>query len=83
MLLLFLLGHLLLEHEKFEMRFFFFLEFTFFLTLTDVRLEIFKLLLSGSFAFLVVVDWLWNGLYRSVTNGNKDRLIVFALFFSL
>ena len=65
------------------MGFLLFFKFTLFLTLADVRLEIFKLLLSSPFALLIIVDGLRDRLYRSVTNRNKDRLIIFALFFSL
>lgn len=58
-----------------------FLEFSLLLFLADVGLEILKLLLSGSFAFIVVHSWFWKGFYWSVSDGDEHMFLFFGFFF--
>lgn len=72
---------LLFSLKEFNFSSLFLLKFFLLLFQADIGLEILELLLSGSFAFIVVHGWFWKGFYRSISDGNEHMFLFFRLFF--
>ena len=73
---------LLLQREQIQSELLLLFKFFLLLLLTDVRLEVFELILNGPLALLVVIDWLRYWLNRSVSDRYEYELFVFAFFFA-
>ena len=74
--------HLLLESKHLQSDLLLLVEFPLLLLLANVGLEVLKLILGGSLAFLIVVDGLGDGFDGSVSDGDEYWFFIFALFFA-
>ena len=70
----------LLNFEVIQPDFLLLLKLSLFLSLTDVGLEVFELILSCSLAFLVVIHWLGNGFNWGVSDWDQNCFLVFVFF---
>ena len=73
--------HLLLKCKHFKPHLLFFIKLSFLFSLTDIRLEIFKLILSGSLTFLIIIDRFRDRLHRCISDWDQNRFIILTLFF--